>query len=464
VSIPGTVLIYAINRTDAWWRHIGDNMGFERAVVVTDIRGAGELCVVDEFYEEYGRQRRGAPGSAYLSPEEVDDVVARCRVLRCLPKEQARAMACAMAWAFNNVLEKTTPRVIVSFPIDRYVSDVLERLAHKRGIPHLELTASLVSGMCMLLYRGQLVKSGSEPAADIIEHHRHEIADPLFKPSYVKSATSFTLWRFLRVFFYFRLRAIAFWLISLAKRDPLNLHYVDSQSFLGHKPRLADARVLSLQDRDWRRKLEAFPRERRIFFGLQLFPEASIDYWIKKIELIDYEDVLVETAQAFSAAGYQILVKDHPLQFGFRQRGLIERLLAVPNVLFAPYEVSANEILGLVAANHTFTGTLGLQAALLGLVSVATPTYYVTPGAFVTFDGRDKVAGLPECVRRAVPPVSLEARQRAIIKNLLEGSFPGDFFSFRGFDAKNPNPRARELADAFGRQVESCIASGRPLG
>ena len=83
---PDTILIYAINRTDAWWKHVGENLGFARNVVVTDIRGKGDCDVIDDFYDAYRRQRTqpNAP-MAVLSAEEVDDVIARCRLLRWLP-------------------------------------------------------------------------------------------------------------------------------------------------------------------------------------------------------------------------------------------------------------------------------------------------------------------------------------------------------------------------------------------
>jgi hypothetical protein len=458
LTASGTVLIYPVRATDEWWRYVGENLGFEKSVVVSDIRGVGDYCVVEDFYAQYDRQMALAvPGSPQLSAEETTDVIARCRLLRWLPRKRAEAMVHAMAIALERVLDEVKPVAVVCFPIDRYVSDVLERLAKARGIPCFELTASLLAGMSMVLYRGALLTLDGVPDPEVVERCTHEIADPLFTPTYVQVKNRYTLLRFFAVFGYFRLRGVVFWLISLAQRDPLNLHYLDAQPFLGHKPRLADYRVVGMQDRNWRPKLKAFPKERRIFFGLQLFPEASIDYWLENVDLLDYENILVEAAQAFSKAGYLILVKDHPLQFGFRQRELIERLLAIPNTVFVPYEVSGNEILSLVGANFSFTGTLGLQAALLGLKSVVTPTYYVTAEDFVTFNDRRDIADLPRRVMDMAPPASLAISQRRIVSRLLQGSFEGDFFSFKGFDRAVPKPGALSLAQRFGEWLRAYI-------
>ncbi len=461
MSNSDTVLIYAINRTDAWWKHVGENLGFARNVVVTDIRGAGDCDVVSDFYAAFARQNHGGDiKTRELSAAEVTDIVARCRLLRWLPARQARCMVAAMEDAFGALLDREKPKVVLSFPIDRYVSDVLARLAAKRGVPYIELTVSLISGMCMLMYRGQLIKAGKAPTAEEVQTHVRTIADPEFTPEYVSRTTRYTRTRWLKTFCKFRVRGWVFKLISIAKRDPMNLHYLDAQSFLGHKPRWSDMSVLDLVNWDWRAKVEQHPKERRVFFGLQLFPEASIDYWLTNRELIDYEDLVVDAARAFSAAGWLVLVKDHPSQFGFRQRELLDRLLSLSNVLFVPYDVSGNEVVSLTGTNFTLTGTLGLQAALLGRVSITTPTYYCTPSNFLTFDHRDTVHSLPQQVDSWRPKDPLPTRQAQILTHLLEGSFEGNFFSFKRFNRDAPDPSATELARNLAPLLRTVIAKG----
>ncbi|MBI2307921.1 MAG: hypothetical protein HYU78_11530 [Rhodocyclales bacterium] len=456
-----TVLVYAINRTDKWWKFIAENLGFPRHVVVSDVRGAADRDVVDDFNAAYKRQFAYSDiQTLTFADAEVKDIIARCRLLRWLPPKQARCMVAAMETAFSKVLDETCPQVVVSFPIDRYVSDVLERLARRRGIPYVELTASLVSGMCMLMYRGQLIKTSPPPHEEVLTEQIRIIADPSFTPSYVTTSKRYTRTRWLRIFTYFKIRGWGFKLISLLKRDPRSLHYLDAQSFLAHKPRLCDVRVLDLIDWNWRDSLARFPKSRRVFFGLQLFPEASIDYWLANAHLIDYENLLVRAAKAFSDQGYLILVKDHPSQFGFRQHELIDRLKAIANVVFLPYEVSGNEAVSLVDTNFTLTGTLGLQSALLGLKSLVSPTYYVTEGDFIRFDDPSEIDGLPDRSALWQGVRDLPARQRHILSSLLEGSFEGDFFSFRNFQRAKASPGATTLAHNLGQQLRTVIRHG----
>lgn len=449
------VLLYTIHRVEPWFRELGNAMGLGRAVTVTDHYGDGDYNLSRTFYARYKAWRGGkAMGEALFSDEEITDITARCRLLRWLPEAKSRAMILAMADACEEVLAAADWAMIVMFPMDRYVSDVLARLGARRGIACHEITAAAVPDMAMILHRGALLQAPGEPDPALVDATVHALADPLFTPAYVQNQKPFDRLRWWRVFGYFRLRAWYFWALKTLRRDPLSSHHMDAQTFLGHKPRLGDARIVDLVDRDWQATVERFPKERRLFVGLQLFPEASIDYWVRERALIDYEDLLVEVAEAFTAAGYCVVVKDHPLQFGFRQVGLIERLKAIPNIVFLPYEVSGNAALDLCAVNFTLTGTLGMQAALMGKVSIAAPCYYTNAQDFVLLEHRDEVAGLPARAEAHAAP-DLPARQRRIITHLLRGSFAADFFSFKNFDPANPGTATADLGRALGRFLAS---------
>jgi hypothetical protein len=450
----GAVLVYAIHRTHAWWRHVADHLGFERSVVLTDRRGEGDRWVTDAFYAAVRRNLRdGATHSALLSEAEVADVIRRCRVLRSQPRRRAIAMALSMAEAMDEVLVDLRPDFVVSFPIDNYVQDVLARRARARGATYFELTASALPDMCMLMHRGRLIGAAEAPAPEVVESKVRQIADPLFTPAYVQNAKAFTPTRFLKVLTYFQIRSVFFRLYSLLRRDLLNTHYLDAQTTLLHKPKLGDIRILGMFDQDWEARLDSHPRERRVLFGLQLFPEAAIDYWIDDPRLLDHEDMLVEAARKLTEAGFQILVKDHPLQFGFRQVELIERLRALQNVVLVPYEVSGNRMLEVCGVSLTATGTLGLQSALMGSRSVTGEAYYANPEDFILLRTWDDLSDLATLVEDVPPPAALQDRQKRIVTQLLRGSFTADFFSFRGFDPAQPSAGTTELGRALGERL-----------
>lgn len=456
-----SALIYAIHRTHPWWTHVGANMGFDTVTVLTDRRGEGDRWTTDDYYRAFKTRYAARDlSSDLLSAAEVDDVIARCRVLRWQTKRKAAAMALAMADAMEATLDAVKPDYVVSFPIDNYNQDVLARRARARHLPYFELTASALPDMCMLMHRGRLITAEATPDPALVEARTREIADPLFTPTYVQGQAAYTPVRFLKTLGYFRLRAAFFKLYSWFRNDPLNIHYLDAQPSLGHKARLKDVRVTGMVEADWEDKLAAFPKERRVFMGLQVFPEAAIDYWLEDLDLIRHEDFLVDAARLFTDAGFQIVVKDHPLQFGFRHTDLLERLKALPNVVIVPYEVSGNALLARCGANLTATGTLGLQAALLGSHSMVGEAYYVTDDDFIVIRSREDVARLPGVLAARAGPASLADRQARIIGNLLRGSFYADFFCFRNFDPAAPNPASAVLGRALGERIRALGPEG----
>jgi len=457
----GTVLIFSIHRTEPWWRAVGNSLGYDRAVIVSDLRGDGDYCVADDFNAALRRwYKAGDPESALLSRAQLDDIIPRCRALRSLPRRRAVAMALAMADVFDALFDEIQPVAILCFPIDRYISDVFERLAKARGIRLFELTPGVIPGTSMLMYRGKLIKRLARPDADEVEAAMKIVANTNYVPSYVPSKVKYSAWRFLKIFSYFRLRGWAFKILAYWHRDPWNLHFLDAQSYLIHKPKLSDVRIISMVDRDWRVALERFPKQKRLFIALPLFPEASIDYWIEPLELVDYEARVIEVAQTFSDAGYLVLVKDHPLQFGFRQTGLIDRFRTIKNLIVVPSEISGNEMLSLVDVHFTTTGTLGLQAALFGMKSIVTESFYSTPDDFIILRGREQLTELPRLVEAVAPPPSLYERQYRIIENFLRGTINEDLYSRENFEVNNVPPQIAAMGKVLGDTIEALGANG----
>lgn len=448
------VLIYAIRATDKWWNSVGENMEPYKTFVVSDIKGKGDFNVVDDFYRELAEYKDSTKEkSLLLSSDSVEEIIARCRVLRNLEADLAENMVNAMAYSLNKVIDSVNPVAILAFPIDRYVSDVLEHLGRIKDIPFYELTVSPLPGMAMLTKKGILMSRNKKIATEEVDKQISKLTKPFFAPSYVKSASNFGFLKWIYTVSYFKLRGWVFKSISILFSDPLNLHYLDAQSFLNHKVSLKDWKVLSLIDFDWKKKVENFSSDKRVFFGLTVFPEASIDYWVSDIELIDYENIIFNSAKAFSNAGFLVIVKDHPQQFGFRQKELIERLLKLKNVLFVPYSVSGNELLMMCGNNFSFTGTLGLQAALMGKNSIVVSNYYSIRDDFIYFDSSSEILNLPNLLSNNSTNKDLLASQRRIITNLMKGSFSCDFFSFIGFDEKKQNPSLVKMGNVLADEI-----------
>ena len=62
------VLIYSIHRMEHWWKAVGEHLGHDGAVVLTDRRGAGDRSVTDDFYRAYRAHRRSKATASSQAP------------------------------------------------------------------------------------------------------------------------------------------------------------------------------------------------------------------------------------------------------------------------------------------------------------------------------------------------------------------------------------------------------------
>jgi hypothetical protein len=427
------IVFFTIHSTTAWWKFLASRIDFADVTVMSDLRGEGDHSLVDDFYRF---MRSGDPAGVALErfgEAGCADIILRCRSLRSLRRDRALRMIGGMTQAIELAFDRLDPRLVLTFTMDRYVMDLMDRVARARGIDFLEMTASIIPDHIFFHRRGRIVPL-KEPSEEELNQAVEALCSGDFAPVYVKNARNFSKKRFWQVFGYFALRGAFFNTWRYLQRDPYNLHYIDALKSLKHKIRPGDVVVLDLLRKDWRERLEAVPKERRAFCGLQLFPEASLDYWLRSYDMLRHDDVIVRYCEVLGEAGYHTFVKDHPLQFGFRQRELFERLSKLPYVTCVPYDVSANFLLDQCEVSVTFTGTIGFQAALAGLCSIVTEPYYATDEHFLQVHSYDEIGGIVERVKQWRRPDDLGAARRQIVRKLVGAGAAGNYFTWKNFD------------------------------
>jgi hypothetical protein len=427
------IVFFTIHNTTSWWKYLGSQIDFADVTVLSDLRGDGDVCLVDDFYRF---MRSGDPAGIAQERFGTDgcaEIIMRCRSLRSLERGLALKMIGGMTQAIEAAFDRLDPKLVVSFTMDRYVMDVLERVARARGINFLEMTASIMPDRIIFHQRGHLVPL-REPAPEELDEAVDVLCTESFAPVYVQNAKKFSSSRFWQVYGYFVVRGAFFNVWRYLKRDPYNLHYVDSLKRLKHKVGARDVAVLDLLRNDWQARLNAVLKHRRVFCGLQLFPEASLDYWLKSHDMLAHDDVIVRYCEVLGRAGYHVFIKDHPLQFGFRCRELFERLSKIPSVTCVPYEVPANYLIENCEVSVTFTGTIGFQAALAGLCSVVTEPYYADEEHFLHVRNASEIDGIVERIENWRRPADLGAARRQIIKKLVAAGAIGNYFTWRKFD------------------------------
>jgi hypothetical protein len=451
------VLAFAIHQTADWWKYLLGSLNFADGIVVSDIRGDGDFNIVGDFY---ATARKGGSETALSTygTEGCADIIRRCRVLRNLPYLQALSMIGGMHCAISQVFDRVRPTLSLSLTIDRYTTDIFARIAESRGIEHLEMTVSIIPDQIIFLKRGKLQHLW-DPTDKEVDIRVRQVHSPNFIPAEVNRAKSFSIVKYFQTISYFRARGYYFNAKRFLTNDPWNLHYLDAQPFLDHKARWSDVSVLNLLDKQWRTTLEPIEIDKRVFLALQLFPEASMDYWLESLDMLDHDAVILQYCDVLGDAGYQVFVKDHPLQFGFRRRELINELARRDHVTLIPYEVPAQVLISLCDISVTLTGTVGFQAALAGLCSVVTDPYYATEDDYVHIRKRSEIGAVVDRIASFSRAENTDMRRRNLLRKLSGGSVPGDYFTFREFDPENPEKQkaTQSLIDSLNTYLPKVI-------
>jgi hypothetical protein len=220
--------------------------------------------------------------------------------------------------------------------------------------------------------------------------------------------------------------------------------------YLKHKASLSDIFVNKYINYNYQEVMQNNPKEKNVIIALQLYPEASIDYWVEDMEIVNYEPFMLKLVKLLSNEGYNIFLKDHPLQFGFRQVKFIKDAIQLPNVHFLPYNSDINEMLENVSISVTTTGTVGLQAALRGIISIVTPSYYSNSTDFIVLNSVNDLNMLNLKIQQQLgKPVNLEERRNRLIEHLYEISLAGDIFSFRQKENFETNTSLNQLINSL---------------
>ena len=457
-------MVYTFSSTTAWWRHIGASLRCaSETLIVSDLPEA-DVDIIPSFYRHMRAQPCEEIAMRALGPQACDDVIARCRLLRHLPRATSMKMIGAMWLAINELLDRFRPDVFVCFVIDRYILDLFDRALAERGARYVGLAIGIVPDHVMFMSRGEYLPL-REPSDEEVDAAVRVLAQPDFKPSYV-SGYRFGFHRFLALWAKFTARWLVFELLMLWRRNPLDFRYLATRwARCGYRVRLRDWRVMGYLNPGWREVLDRTPFERRVFVGLSINPEAAIEYWVYGRELIDYIAVIERLAEVFGPAGYRLFVKDHPGQFGFRQVEVFERLAKYECVTFVPYEVPGRTMIRECQSTFTWTGTVGFEAAMLGrAVMAAAGAYYLVDDAFFVVRTMDDLASLPGRISRFTPPADLRAHQDKLVRHLMRSTVPGGYMGWRGFSTQNmtEDDPTMTLVESFNRYLPMLARRGMP--
>ena len=456
-------MIYTFNNTTAWWRHVASRLEFASATVLVSDLPDADVDFSAAFHGHMRDPTSGAAAVAALGAAVCNDVIARCRLLRVLDRGLALRMIGAMWRTIEDLLDQERPDLFLCFVVDRYILDLFDRALARRGVRYVGLAIGVLPDTFMFMTRGEHTPV-REPTDAEVDAAVDALVRPEFVPSYVTSRR-FDIGRFMAAYAHFTARWLVFELLRVLRGRPHDYRYLATRHIAsGFRVRLRDWGVTRYFRNDWRKTLAATPIERRVFIALSVNPEAAIEYWLRDPAMIDFQTVLGRVADALGPAGFHLFVKDHPNQFGFRNIELFRSLAKHDAVSFLPYDVPGQWLVDQCGSTFTWTGTVGLQAAMAGRCAVVdTSAYYFVDGLFVDMAGASDIDRLPERIAAFSLPMPLAEARRALARHFLRSTVPGAYLSWKGFSASDPERvRSTEtIVASLNRYLPALATMGR---
>lgn len=374
------------------------------------------------------------------STQEVE-WCARCRYLRTLPAQDSLVRLRSMRNAWDDILQQSRPVAVFSEAIDSYVISTLENVCAARGIPFFGLVTSFINGYCRTTRYGELEPVRKLDTNEVATVHRL-LTQVDYQPAFLAQKSQhrkvvLKAWakNWTRFLFF------AFKMIWSRNRERNHI----AGAFHTSRTNLHFWPCFDIGDQDWNQTLGQSSLL-SVFVPLQFVPEATIDYWCESVDLIKHDDVLVDFISKH-AEHFQFVIKEHPNAQGLRTPKLYDRLKKIKNVIFVPTTVPIQQVLDKVDSVLTWTGSVGLQAALQGKpVFNFCNAYYVKGRFFSVIDSDSSEAEMCAHIVGVTSNSISEDEKMVLIAHTLSGHIPGALRFGHQFSAPSKEEVARYRA------------------
>ena len=172
-------------------------------------------------------------------------------------------------------------------------------------------------------------------------------------------------------------------------------------------------RMFRYIDRNGDKDIDRVTERPFILFLLQVEPE-----WTTLSQAKEFNNTLALIQQLSSKlpAGHRLVVKEHTTNIGNRGKDFYEKIRRLPTVVFAHYSISGIELAKRSAAVVTISGTIGMEAGLIGkraLLFAKRSEYVFLPHVTLISD----FMNITPTLREAVRPLNAEET-----RNIQEGA------------------------------------------
>ena len=400
--------------SDDYFRFLVKNIDQEAdCKIVSGHKQVDKTLLVKKYYELLK-----LPVNSTSSPSDEElDIIARCRLLRALSMDNALHHLNSMRQAIQYVFDIEKPDITITETIDSFIIDLFCKESEKRGIPCIGLVTVFVNGLSRISIRGEYNK-----CRNVLDEEVSKVLSTLecvdYLPAFVAKDSKRFRYSVIRRWARNAIKIPYFSLKRWTSGDYFNYHYWHSiiicKSWFNWFPKI------DIGTPNWESELNAAPKP-VVYLPLQMFPEATIDYWCDDVSVIEYERVLLETVKKFS--GITFLVKEHPNVLGHRKSSFYKALKSLGNIIVCPTEVPSNSLEPLYDAVLVWTGTVGFEAAIRGkaLLAMSKPYYLINDTDFFRIDQQSTEKSILEYIEN----FKALDNKKELVKHVLEGCIKG---------------------------------------
>lgn len=197
-----------------------------------------------------------------------------------------------------------------------------------------------------------------------------------------------------------------------------------------------------------------------VLYALHKEPEAST---MVKAPEFNNQLAIIDLVARSLPGGYKLVVKESMVSLGFRSDGFYEAVSELPNVHLVMPDLRASDLLSRAAAAIVITGTVGLEAARLGIPVVSF-------GTRNNFDPLEHVHVISDFLqlRRVLPDLLLKApeatrQQRSAQAHLYDEVAAAVGIDVEGFfeaERQSGNPVSQTVIDGAVELLQASLAFG----
>ena len=403
-----------------------------KIINTSSFRKFDELNIISDFYNKMANKAEFKAGDE----NENKEIIMRCRILRLLKQDESRKIVLAMRDSIYEKLKSNQVDLIITEIVDQYFHDILVREAKKLNIKVVAPIQTFVNGYSRLTLYGENQIFRVPEDKEIIAISK-KLENLNYEPNYITNLKISNLSQHIKRVFKNLLRYMYFNLKLLIPSNKYDYHYMASSKGI---LRYASIFRISnfVENSNWRTKLSKSPKP-ILYIPLQWYPESTVDYWCKNINLIDFEKVFIKMIIKLSS-NFRIAIKEHPAGLGFRNPSFIKKVnsLLSDDIFCIPSNTPSNLVAGKANAVLVWTGSAGFEAAYRGkpVFTIGDP-YYASGRFFRNINLETSISEyenfIIECEKNPIKDIE----KKELVKNLLSGFVEGFFRNDGSFDNNN---------------------------